>query len=372
MGLTELYASERTIVPASHESLAGSTPHDTDFIRTSFRRLIRSTVLAGAAVVFVHGLVFLSLGDTLWRFCAALVICAVPLYYMTAQQRSFPVFLVGTLALLAGLFVYVTFMAVFIGPGSGFQYLNLVAIPIVMVAGRIGLLSKWIIIFLVVTFTLALDSGMLTSNFLGPFTAQSIVGFHAFNIGLVALMLGLGAQKHFIVVAEHQKLLTLQSSMDPLTGLFNRRGLFEVADRNVARARRFGSPLAVILGDIDLFKLVNDQHCHATGDSVLIEVSMALKDMAREYDSVCRWGGEEFLIVLPDTTLEDAAAIAERIRQRFVTTPLSAGAISLDITMTMGVAQLGGFEMLEGTINRADQALYVGKLQGRNRVVPAS
>jgi diguanylate cyclase (GGDEF)-like protein len=357
---------------ALDENGSRSVPHDTTFIRASFRKLIRTIVLVSAVLMSAHGAVFLGLGDPVWKVCAALVVAAAQLYYMTGPQRGFSAFLAGTLALLALLFFYVTYMVAHMGSESGFQYLILVAIPIVIVAGRIGLLSKWLIVVGMVLYLLALDSGMVVTTPAIPFALDVTMGFHAFNIALVALVLGVGAQRHFIVMSERQSLLFQQASIDPLTGLFNRRGLFEVAEGNVARARRFGSPLAVILGDVDLFKQVNDQHGHTIGDAVLRQVGAALKEVARDYDSVCRWGGEEFLIVLPETTLADAAAIAERIRVRFASKPLRVGTTHQVVTMTMGVAQLDSFELLEGTIYRADQSLYVGKRQGRNQVVLAT
>jgi diguanylate cyclase (GGDEF)-like protein len=363
---------ERIAVRTLDENQSRGTPHDTEIIRTSFRKLVRSSVLVSAILVVAHGIVFFSLGAPAWKFSAILILGVAPLYYMTAQQRSFPVFLMDTLTLFAELFVYVTYMGAYLGPESGFHYLILVTIPIVMVAGRIGLRFKWFIVAGVVLFLLALESGVAVPVSEKLFPSQIVVGFHAFNIALVALVLGLGAQNHFIVMSEYQTLLTQQAYLDPLTGLLNRRALLETAEKSVTRARRLGSPFAVVIGDVDLFRQVNDQHGHATGDSVLRQVSALLQEMARGYDSVYRWGGEEFLIVLPDATLDDAAAIAERIRQQFSEKPLAVEKLALHITLTLGVAQLDGFESLEGTIHRADQALYLGKRQGRNQVVRAS
>jgi diguanylate cyclase len=347
-------------------------PHDTEIIRTSFRKLVRSTVLVSATLVIAHGVVLFSLGVSAWKICAAMVLGTAPLYYMTAQERSFPVFLIGILALFAELFMYVTYMGAYMGPESGFHYLILVAIPIVMVAGRIGLLFKWFIVVAVVSMLLALESGVAAPMSEKLFSNQIAVGFHAFNIALVAFVLGLGAQKHFIIMSEYQGLLTQKSYLDPLTGLLNRRALMETSEKSVARARRLKSPFTVVVGDVDLFKLVNDQHGHATGDAVLRHVSARLQETAREYDSVYRWGGEEFLIVLPDTTLDEAVSVAERIREKFVVTPLTIDELALHITLTLGVAQLDDFESLEATIHRADQALYLGKRQGRNQVVRAN
>jgi diguanylate cyclase len=364
--------SSSQIVPTFEANHSLGASQDSEIVRISFRKLVRSYVFVSAVLMVAHGGVFFSLGDSFWKICAILVLCAVPIYYLTAQQRSFPVFLAGTVALFGELFIYVTCLDAYMGTESGFHYLILTAIPVVMVAGRINLPSKWFIIFGMVIYMILLENSIPVPTHEKLFSDQIIVGFHAFNIALVALTLGYGAQLHFITMSDYQALLTRRAYHDALTGLLNRRAFLETAEKSLIRARRLGLPFAVVLGDIDFFKQVNDNHGHATGDFVLREVSTLIQNMAREYDLVYRWGGEEFLIVLPDTSLDEAAAVAERIRQQFAEKPLTVENLVLDITLTLGVAQLQGFESSEGIIHRADQALYLGKRNGRDQVVRAS
>lgn len=168
--------------------------------------------------------------------------------------------------------------------------------------------------------------------------------------------------------ATERQLLTLATT-DPLTRLYNRRRIGEIIDYEVARARRVPHPLTFILCDIDHFKSVNDQHGHACGDQVLVAASEALRGCLREQDSVARWGGEEFLIVLPNTDVEGALLVAERARAALQAMPAPPSAPQLVLTMTFGVAAHRMGDRVEATVARADAALYRGKADGRNRVV---
>ena len=129
------------------------------------------------------------------------------------------------------------------------------------------------------------------------------------------------------------------------------------------------APLSFLLADIDHFKSINDCHGHEAGDRVLVAIATALRQAVREKDSVARWGGEEFLIMLPDTTLEDAMALAERIRQAVHALQTPVGGRTVSASMTLGVSTLDRAETPASAINRADKALYQGKASGRNRVV---
>jgi diguanylate cyclase (GGDEF)-like protein len=170
---------------------------------------------------------------------------------------------------------------------------------------------------------------------------------------------------------EEQQRQTYLALHDALTGLPNRRALDEFCRKAQTQAMEKGTPLSVLLLDIDHFKNVNDSMGHEVGDLVLRQVSHLLLKGVREVDYVARWGGEEFLIVLPDTSLDAAWMVAERLRQGLAGQPLSAGERTLDASMTLGVATLGPDEVSEQAIARADMALYEGKRGGRNQVVTA-
>ncbi|NTV48246.1 MAG: diguanylate cyclase [Geobacteraceae bacterium] len=154
---------------------------------------------------------------------------------------------------------------------------------------------------------------------------------------------------------------------DELTGLHNRRSFNETFTLVLSSARRHGHPLSLISIDLDHFKTVNDTYGHTIGDMVLKEFSDLLKDMVRIEDVASRWGGEEFIIMLPNTASEAAAALAERIRSNFEQQPSSASPFA--VTASFGVAQLQNGDDEDSLIRRVDDALYTAKREGRNRVV---
>jgi two-component system cell cycle response regulator len=159
---------------------------------------------------------------------------------------------------------------------------------------------------------------------------------------------------------------------DPLTGLYNRRYMESHVTSLVEQALARGKPLALLVVDIDYFKAVNDMHGHDAGDDVLREFATRVKKSIRGIDLACRYGGEEFVIVMPETDMAVAAIVAERIRRRIAGEPFSirAGAAALDVTISVGIAALAGVsDTAAAILKRADQALYRAKRDGRNRVV---
>lgn len=161
---------------------------------------------------------------------------------------------------------------------------------------------------------------------------------------------------------------TIQELMhtDSLTGIGNRRRLDEALAAEVERSRRYQHPLCLLIADLDHFKDVNDRHGHLVGDQILKQFALLLRGHCRQTDLAARFGGEEFVILLPATSLESAAACAERIRRQLDAQPL-VKAVGR-ITASFGVAMLAGGETGEDLLRRADQALYRSKKEGRNRV----
>jgi two-component system cell cycle response regulator len=158
---------------------------------------------------------------------------------------------------------------------------------------------------------------------------------------------------------------------DALTGLFNRHYMESHLRGAVERARQSGTPVSVLAVDIDAFKAINDAFGHPTGDSVLREVAQRLRRSIRSADFPCRMGGEEFIVVMPDTGLERARQVGERVRAGVAAEPFSGGpGGGFTVTASVGVATLEARDDdLDALVNRADQALYAAKRQGRNRVV---
>lgn len=173
------------------------------------------------------------------------------------------------------------------------------------------------------------------------------------------------------LTVQNEQLVTLVNR-DPLSGLYNRRKVFEQLSHDFARAVRTSGALSVLMVDADKFKRINDTHGHLVGDQVIQEIAARLQGGLREYDTAGRFGGEEFIAVLPDTALEEAAKIAERIREGIASTPVTTEAGTLNITVSIGVASLSGIDKdSQSVVDRADKALLRAKEGGRNRVVAA-
>jgi two-component system cell cycle response regulator len=217
----------------------------------------------------------------------------------------------------------------------------------------------------------------------GPPPMVETVSFGEQNIGMFALApraehkndrllvttiareLG-GALRMATLVEESRWMATT----DLLTGLLNRRAFLESTGREVARTKRYNDSLSVILLDVDHFKHINDRRGHAAGDMVLAAVGKLLINALRTCDIVARWGGEEFVLVLPSTSLAGAEQVAERVRELMENAEIKDGnGDAIPVTASFGVAAYTVGETLEQVIDRADRAMYLAKSGGRNRVV---
>lgn len=159
------------------------------------------------------------------------------------------------------------------------------------------------------------------------------------------------------------------ATTDPLTGVANRRQFMDCAERELARARRYSRPVALMMIDVDHFKTINDTHGHAIGDEVLKALAAAMLDCVRETDVVGRLGGEEFAVLLPETALAEAIEAADRLRRRLGDAVLTTHAGPIRYTVSAGVSTCRSTDAtIEGALSRADHALYAAKRAGRNRV----
>ncbi len=162
------------------------------------------------------------------------------------------------------------------------------------------------------------------------------------------------------------------ANRDSLTGLYNRRYAQELIDHHVHLKDRNHRPLAMALIDLDHFKRVNDEHGHAMGDRVLQAFAQQARQVTRDADIVARWGGEEFLIVMPETSAEGAALLLDRLREALATVCVSEDVPTLRILFSAGIAEHGPGESSDQTLHRADLALYQAKSAGRHRSVLAT
>lgn len=166
-----------------------------------------------------------------------------------------------------------------------------------------------------------------------------------------------------------QNILRSQLEQDALTGVSSRTSLLRELEGAIAHCRKTGQPLAVIMADLDHFKVVNDTQGHLVGDQVLAEVAARIKAALREFDLVGRYGGEEFVILLENTSLHTARQIAERVRQHIGSQPVRTASQQVEITISQGLAMCEKDDDSQSLLKRADQAMYAAKDAGRNCIV---
>ena len=181
------------------------------------------------------------------------------------------------------------------------------------------------------------------------------------EIGQVLSGLAAMQGKLKIMIGELDKL----ASTDKLTGAWNRRRFEETVETEMDRLRRYGQRLSLMILDVDHFKNINDNYGHPIGDQVLIDLSNTIRSSLRASDSLTRWGGEEFVILCPNTTADIVSKLAERLRKKIASVKFQEVGT---ITLSFGVAECGLNETWEQWLHRADEALYLAKSGGRDQV----
>ena len=171
------------------------------------------------------------------------------------------------------------------------------------------------------------------------------------------------------LVQSRTRELELLATTDEVTGLLNRRRILEVAGEECGRTERYPEMLCFAMFDIDHFKSINDRFGHSAGDTALLLVAQAAKAQLRQQDRIGRYGGEEFLVVLPQTSLEGAMHVTERVRAAIEAVDSHAGGSEQPLTVSAGVAEAAPGEALDDVLKRVDAAMYEAKASGRNRVV---
>jgi diguanylate cyclase (GGDEF)-like protein len=251
---------------------------------------------------------------------------------------------------------------------SGFQYYLIPLIPFMMFNERTR------------TTTVALASAIVLLCFVAlrgfaPFAVPLPAALEAFkyaNLFIPFLMLGLLSYYFRLASTAVERKMTEFAQTDPLTGLLNRRRMEERLNEEAARFRARGTGFSLVLADVDHFKGVNDEHGHDAGDRVLAGVARVFETGLRNGDAVARWGGEEFLLLLPGTELRAAEDVALRLRAAAERSLAEIGGLPRILTLTFGVASFAPTGSVDACVKAADEALYRGKAAGRNRVVVAA
>lgn len=340
---------------------------------TAFWRLMRYVALAAAGLHAVFIALFWALDAVV---LAAVNVGSVLLLSLVAQLLRQPVRRPLAAYLMLGEGVMHAALAVWlIGWDSGFQLYLMVMVPVLFMHRQLSMAAKWrYTVALVALVSLLAVLGVLVPPH-HPIPDAALHGLQWLNLTLALGMLAYFSQRYFHLMTRAEAQLHAMATTDPLTGLGNRRYWSLLAQQVQALQRREGFAVSLVLGDIDHFKSVNDQHGHDAGDAVLVAVAQALAARRRASDVVGRWGGEEFVVLLPGASLEAAQAQAEGLRRQIhelrLTPTHPAAGPELQLGMTLGVAELAMDESIESALQRADAALYAGKAAGRNRVVTA-
>jgi diguanylate cyclase (GGDEF)-like protein len=332
--------------------------------RPQFWRLaMRCAQIAGTVDVFFFFL-FLALGSPIlaWVNVVSVAMYAGAYYALKYHRNKIAVVLIW-----AEVLTHAALGIILIGWESGFHYYLLMFIPAICVSAS----RRWAVYALLVLwgYYIALDVLMWFIEPLQPIPQAALHIVHLFNLSVVFAMFSYLSSYYLRMVVSAQRKLREMATTDSLTGLSNRRHMTYLAEKELARFQRSGHPVAFLLLDVDHFKSINDAFGHEAGDRVLSCVADVIREELRAQDLVGRWGGEEFLAILPDTDSTKAQASAERVRNAFSAKDWKAiTGGDVEVTISIGVSELRAGEDLSAAVSRADMALYRSKTSGRNRV----
>lgn len=255
-----------------------------------------------------------------------------------------------------------------LGFSSGFAYYLVPLMPFLIFNDRLS--TRLVAIGAVAIGGIYLALRFFTAEVVSPpLWAANVAWLEYVNIFVPFFALGLISVYFRLGSIDAEKRMEQLAMTDALTRLPNRRRMREMLEAERTRFARSGRPFAIVIGDLDGFKQINDTLGHDCGDHVLREVAAVMRLGLRGQDAVARWGGEEFLFLLPDTDIAGAGVLAERLRQAVEKAHISFKGDRLPITMTFGVSAYNRVAPAEECIRQADQALYAGKHQGKNRIM---
>ncbi len=348
---------------ASVASVAPGGSAGSKLARRAFWIMTRRVTVVAAGVDLALLLLFLLFDSPLlaWLNVASIALYAVAYWLLTRHHNM------AALALIwLEVFGHAAVGSILVGWDSGFHYYLLMFIPAIAVSTRVPVIV--VLLALLLVFYLGLHTISHATGVLTPLSVTGMWVVHAVNVAIVFAMASYTARFYYNTVRRAEHKLVELATQDPLTGLANRRNLIARAEQEIARARRSGAPIALMIADIDHFKQINDQYGHDTGDQVIHQIAQLLSGLCREQDTVSRWGGEEFLLLIPATGIEDARLLAERFRLAAEATHIEHADAKIAITLSFGVTALAVIEPLGVAIARADRAMYQSKAAGRNRV----
>ena len=322
----------------------------------------RMAVAAGL-VDIVYFLFFLAIGSPVLAWVNVLSVLIYSGIYELVRRRR--------LALAIALFWLEVFPhavlgTLMLGWGSGFHYLALIFVPMVMMTdSRLTGVAKAVFLVLI----LASVEGILWQQGpVAPITELQLLMVRWFNLLLFVVMMAMLTSYYWGKIASAEKRLRTLGTVDALTGLHNRHYFEKAWSLACAQQRRAKGTLCLLMVDLDRFKPLNDTHGHQAGDRMLVECGRVFREAVRDIDTLARWGGEEFALLLPGTTLEQSKVVAERMRAGIEALVVIYQGAELRCTASVGLTEMLPADTLDQMIMRADQALYTSKMAGRNCV----
>jgi diguanylate cyclase (GGDEF)-like protein len=340
-------------------NLAGDNAHPFHVLSASIAALAAILHIAFLGLFLWSGITILALLNV------GSVAAHVLALFLINRNHELKGFMVIVVEVVAHAFV-ATYYA---GWSSGFHYYFILVVPMIGLSTIRTIKVKAFFVFIAILAYLAFDVGLRQSNGISilPELANNI--FYYFNTVSVMITLAFIAFGYYFLISQAEIALIKAANTDPLTQLSNRRSFMQAIDKEMVRVDKRHIELSFIICDLDHFKSINDRYGHETGDMVLRSVSHLLSNEIRQCDKLSRWGGEEFLIMLPDISRTEALMVAERLRKKVEDFKISHQGHDMNLSMTLGVTSLIDLENPEHAIARADTGLYKGKNSGRNCVV---
>lgn len=274
------------------------------------------------------------------------------------------------------LFTIVWFQIHYLGWSSGFQFYILCIMPVLFLSEFLTMIMKIIMAFLCIVyyiFILPIPTKLIPIMPY-PYDITNVFGM----INILIVFVGLSIIMHYyysLVLNSETKLkeantcLELLTETDALTGAYNRRHMMRVIENEIALFKRKQLPFLIAMVDVDNFKLINDTYGHDCGDQVLKEIVRRICEVIRQNDIVARWGGEEFLFLLPETNLSNGLHVMDRIRGIIADSPMNCDQGSFYVTITIGLALYKDKYDLKDIVKIADENLYRGKKSGKNCII---
>jgi len=350
-------------------SARSDVPESAEDARDVAWLIITLSAFAAAAAIFFAIRYRLYLDEPAWISSSLLTFAALLLVNAALYPllRRLELLRVVFIAVITGLLTFVVLNGLEEGAGILWLY---VFPPMVFYVSNLRLGA------ILCAFALAIITLVLTP--LGPMLFNVHPYPPAFSLVLVlsltfvmvfSFVLDRSRRQHAERLRSMAEMFEYAAKHDALTGLYNRREATHRLAGEYSRFQRNKQLFSVVLIDIDHFKRINDTFGHDTGDEVIKEVARRFEAGCRQMDMVARWGGEEFLVMLPGAVSADAVATAERIRQHMAKVPIDAGNRPLQVTCSFGVAEIRDSDTIQALLQRADEHLYKAKTSGRNRIV---